>query len=78
MYMNLTLEMRKRKLNKSHLAVCLQMTRQTISRKIACHSYFNDGEQSKLQKELFPDCDIDYLFQVWNPDSSGLYHVPTL
>lgn len=60
---NLEAEIVKKKLTRKEVAKCAGIGTRTLYDKINGLSKFSTEEAFALQKELFPECSLDYLFE---------------
>lgn len=60
---NLEAEIARRGLAKQKVADCIGISKRTLYDKLTGKTTFTINEASKLQKELFPECEMDYLFE---------------
>ena len=60
---NLEAEIARRNLTKQEVADCIGISKRTLYDKLVGKTAFTIKEASKLQGELFPDCEMDYLFE---------------
>ena len=60
---NLEAEIARRNFTKQEVADCIGISKRTLYDKIVGKTAFTIKEASTLQKELFSDCEIDYLFE---------------
>ena len=63
---NLEAEIARRNLTKQEVASCIGISTRTLYDKIIGKTAFTIREATKLQKELFPECEMDYLFEQAN------------
>lgn len=64
MYKNLMAEMARKGISKKDLAEFLKMRYPTIVDKTNGKSRFYLDEAFKIRNKFFPDCDLNYLFEV--------------
>lgn len=62
MYGNLIAEMKKAKITQTRIAKLLQISNNSVSKKISGKFSFRADEMFAIQKEFFPDKTLEYLF----------------
>ena len=60
---NLEAEIARKNLTKQNVADCIGINKRTLYDKLTGKTAFTINEAFKLQKELFPDCEMGYLFK---------------
>lgn len=60
---NLEMEIVKKKLTRKEVARCAGISTRALYDKINGLSEFSTEEAFLLQKQLFPECSLDYLFE---------------
>ena len=60
---NLEAEIARRNHTKQEVADCIGISKRTLYDKLVGKTAFTIKEASKLQRELIPDCELDYLFE---------------
>lgn len=63
MLYNLEAEIARKNLTKQKIADCIGISKRTLYDKLTGKTAFTINEASKLQKELFPECEMEYLFK---------------
>ena len=64
MYKNLIAEMAKNSISKRKVAKVLNVHENTVKNKLNGKGTFSIEEGFKIRKELFPNTDLQYLFQT--------------
>lgn len=63
MFSNLRAEMGRENLNITSMAKMLDMNRDTLGRKLSGKTALNLDEAFKINRKIFPDKDIHFLFE---------------
>ncbi|MBQ8299481.1 MAG: hypothetical protein IJX99_06430 [Clostridia bacterium] len=62
MFANLNAEMARNRVTNEDIAVCLEVTLNTVSNKISGKTEFTRKDMWKIREGFFPSLSIDYLF----------------